>query len=616
MKKSLFIFGASVLTNFVLLAQNTPVTQTPLNKNVVLEELTGIHCGYCPDGHRIANEIADANPGRVVLVNIHAGSYASPGSGEPDLRTTNGTAINSWMAPSGYPAGSVQRKAISGALTAGRGSWEGAATPLLDEVSPVNVAMNAVINATTRQVVVTVELFYTTPQASGVNNYLNIGILQDNFEGPQSGASFNPSAVLSNGKYLHNHIFRGYINVGGIAGETIDASQTGVITKTVTYTLPASINSVDLDISNLKFFAFIGKGKNTATTSEIYSAAEVSPTYTNVPNSTATLKSITNVLNIGCDSPATLTPTVVVKNAGSAISSLTFSTSVNGGAASIYNWTGNIPSLGTLEIPVTGIAAFTPGTTNSVVINITSVNGGSGALGTTVSATKSILKSAVSTGSEYTIEVLTDNYPTETSWELLNSSNTVVATGGPYAGDAQNGGGADALTTKIHEITLNASDCYSFKMYDGYGDGLNTGTNPAGGFGFKIKKGNTVLYSKVSSAFETSTSEATGKSDLTNGVLKLNYSNEAGITELSEATDMTVFPNPATDKVNVSFNAENTDYTISLTDISGRVLSTNNYSNLSGSQVIELSVNGITSGNYIVTVSNENGSVNKQVTIK
>ena len=54
-------------------AQSTPVIQNPTNKNVVIEELTGIHCRYCPDGHARVNAIVEANPGRVVAVNIHAG---------------------------------------------------------------------------------------------------------------------------------------------------------------------------------------------------------------------------------------------------------------------------------------------------------------------------------------------------------------------------------------------------------------------------------------------------------------------------------------------------------------------------------------------------------------
>ena len=236
--KKIVLFVSSCLSLFVVNAQNTPVSQTPLNKNVVLEELTGIHCGYCPDGHKRANDIAAANPGRVVLVNIHAGSYATPGTGEPDLRTTDGTTLNTFFNPTGYPAGSVQRRPHSSDMTrisTGRGNWAAQATTVLAEPSPVNLAMNATIDAATRVVTVTVEAFYTSPFAAGTNHFLNVGILQNNFEGPQSNyGPYNTAAILPNGNYLHQHIFRGFINTGGTWGESIDASSTGVITKTYT----------------------------------------------------------------------------------------------------------------------------------------------------------------------------------------------------------------------------------------------------------------------------------------------------------------------------------------------------------------------------------------------
>src|SRR5690606_39113383 len=109
MKRTLlFVFGFSSL-GFITFSQQTPVSQSPQKKVALLEELTGINCQYCPDGHRMANNLANANPGKVVLVNVHAGGYANPGSGQPDLRTTAGTALNTFFDPDGYPTGTVQR---------------------------------------------------------------------------------------------------------------------------------------------------------------------------------------------------------------------------------------------------------------------------------------------------------------------------------------------------------------------------------------------------------------------------------------------------------------------------------------------------------------------------
>jgi hypothetical protein len=53
-----FIF---LLKSTLFLAQ-TIVSTSPENKKIILEEYTGIHCTYCPDGHEIAQSLKDANP--------------------------------------------------------------------------------------------------------------------------------------------------------------------------------------------------------------------------------------------------------------------------------------------------------------------------------------------------------------------------------------------------------------------------------------------------------------------------------------------------------------------------------------------------------------------------
>ncbi|HIF14459.1 MAG TPA: hypothetical protein EYQ86_03695, partial [Bacteroidetes bacterium] len=73
-------------------------------------EFTGIHCTYCPDGHKVAQDLHDANPLDVVLINIHTGSYADPDPGDPDFTTPWGTSLATQSKLQGYPAGSVNRR--------------------------------------------------------------------------------------------------------------------------------------------------------------------------------------------------------------------------------------------------------------------------------------------------------------------------------------------------------------------------------------------------------------------------------------------------------------------------------------------------------------------------
>lgn len=599
MKQSLLLLSGMFAGSMTLFAQQTPVSQTPQNRNAVLEELTGIHCGYCPDGHKRANDIAAANPGRVVLVNVHAGGYATPGTGEPDLRTTDGTALDAFFNPTGYPAGSVQRYPHSSDMTriaTGRGNWQGQVTTALAEASPANVAMDATVDATTRQVTLHVEIFYTTPQPAGTNHYLNVGILQNNFEAIQSNyGNYNPTAILPNGKYLHQHIFRGYINAGGTWGEQIDASQTGVITKTITYTLPASINAVDLNIGQLQFFAILHEGHNTVTTSKVVTAAEVTPTLTNVPTATASAGSIVNALNV-CDG-GSITPIIKVTNGGDAITSISFSTSVNGGTATPYTYNGNIPAFGSQEITLPAMVVNAAQGTNNVQVTITSVNGGAGNIGSVSSVTKAIDIASVAMGLNAVVKMTTDRYGSETTWKLFNSSNAVVAQGGPYTDASASG----AYPQADVNVTLNANECYKAVVYDAYGDGFDSGY---GNGDFKILV-NGVTVASVATFSNGASMEDAMKVDAT-----------ASISEASAEIGMAVYPNPASGSVNVSFDGKGGDYVISILDISGRVVAKQVASNASGSTNVAMPIADLQAGNYFVSVAQRASSYTQKLMVK
>jgi hypothetical protein len=593
--KKIVLFVSSCLSLFVLNAQNTPVSQTPLNKNVVLEELTGINCTWCPDGHLRAQQIKDANPGRVILVNVHAGSFA-PSS--PNLKTTDGDLLNTFFNPTGYPAGSLQRKPHSSDMTriaTGRGNWSSQATAAIGEVSPVNVAMNATIDAATRIVTVNVEIFYTSPFAAGTNNFLNVGIVQNNWEGPQIGSEKNPSAVLPNGNYLHQHIFRGFINNGGTWGESINAASTGVITKTYTYTLPQAVNGVDLEIGQLEFFAFVHKGHNGVTDSEIYTGAEVAPTYVNVPAATLTNVGITNTLNL-CAGEG-VSPKVKVTNSGAAISSVTFATSVNGGTPVPFNYTTPIAQFGSADVTIPAVA-FTAQGTNSVVVAIVGVNGGTSGIGATATATKNIDIAGVANGSSATVKVTTDRYGSETTWTVKNSAGTTVASGGPYTDGTAN----TAYPQADVNFNLVANECYSLVVNDGYGDGYDSGY---GNGNIEIQVNGTAIADVASfpsgnSAFDKMKSSAT-----------------ASINEVTAAIAMEVFPNPATSGlVNVNFDAQGGDYIVTITDLAGRRVVTENVNNATGNTTVTLGVAELKAGNYLVSILNNGATYTQNLIVK
>jgi hypothetical protein len=238
------------------------VSKDPQPRNVILEEFTGIHCGYCPDGHAHANALVAAYPGKVFLINIHAGDYAVPDltKGEPDLRTTEGTLINNAAGVTGYPAGSVNRSTTPWAVD--RGQWATIAPTILAQTSPVNVAVKSSINFATRELTTEVEYYYTSNSAKP-NNYLTVVLTQDSILGYQSDyGNYNPTNWV-NGLYVHNHVFRMVLSSNSVTGEKIETTTAGTFgSKKYVTVLPESINDIDMALNHLKVVAFISESQS------------------------------------------------------------------------------------------------------------------------------------------------------------------------------------------------------------------------------------------------------------------------------------------------------------------------------------------------------------------
>ena len=219
------------------------------NKNAVLEEFTGQNCGYCPDGHKRANQILAAHPDNFFPIVIHGG-YLS----KPEMQCDDAKAIQSYFAPSGVPYGVVNR----GNSNLDRGQWSVKVSQILGEPACVNVAANGTIDVATRTLKLNVEAYYTE-NGDNETNYLTVAMLQNNIEASQSNGSTNPDQMLPNGKYNHMHILRDIINED-TWGDVISPTTTGtLIEKEYTYTIPDKVGDFDVDLNNIEFIVFVAE---------------------------------------------------------------------------------------------------------------------------------------------------------------------------------------------------------------------------------------------------------------------------------------------------------------------------------------------------------------------
>jgi hypothetical protein len=255
MKKTitLSIAALSVLTASAQL----PVSQTAAKKKALLEEYTGKTCQFCPDGHKISDEITAANAGNAFAVNIHAGGYAV---GTPNYTSVDGDALLSDAGVSGFPGGTINRGSAES-----RGAWAASVTAVLKEDSYVNIAGEATLDSTTGELKVNIEAYYTANASVSSNNF-SVMLLQDNILGPQTGGSTWYPAMMVGSQYKHNHMLRDVITTGATGQAMGTATTLGTkFTKTVSYTIPKNYNSIPVISKNLHLVAFITETKKVIT---------------------------------------------------------------------------------------------------------------------------------------------------------------------------------------------------------------------------------------------------------------------------------------------------------------------------------------------------------------
>ena len=579
-----------------------PVSTTPQNKHIVLEEYTGIYCGYCPDGHSIANTIYANNPGSV-LINIHTGGYATVAAGEPDLTTTMGTAIANMagMGITGYPAGSVNRTVLTGTvMSAGRGSWTSMGNTIKAQSAFCNVAVEGNVDAVTRVLTYTAQVYYTA-NSPVTSNSLTVVLLEDKVLGPQHNYGtptlYNASNYNADGSYNHNHVLRKGLTAGNF-GITIPVTTAGTtFTTTGTYTIPATYGAAGKTnpcmLGNIDLAAYV-----TQSNSLTVNAATGPIHITNIANA---VDAGVNTLVADAETCAgNLQPMKfnLINNGSTNLTSASITYSVSGGTPMVYNFSGNLAPFTQTVISLPAYS-FPAAATNTLSVLVTSANGSSDPNATNNVVTKSIpMTTKVANQLNLTMEFTQDQYGSESSWEIAEEvSGTIIASGGPYSDLAASG-----VQLNTQAFTVNPSTCYKVTVYDAYGDGFNAGY---GAGNYKIKAGTTTIYTM-------------------NGVMgteDIKLFKTSAITGINEANttvaNVSVYPSPAKNAASLSLDlVQNENVSITVLNTVGEVVYNESLNNLSaGNHVVNFNTENWASGIYNINISTTNGTTNRKLVI-
>lgn len=226
------------------------------NRHAILEEFTGIHCVYCPQGHKIAASLLEEYPDQVEVISVHYGSFAvAQYEDQPDFTTEEGNTIGNYFEPSSFPIGMVNRREYYGNVCTSRSLWEGQVEQYIAETTPVNLWSASSYDVNTGLLSIDVEGYVQYVDGDSQNPlYLSVALTQDSILGPQKGG-------LMGDEYPHNHVLRDYLTP--VWGDALGLYSKGSYFKRhYEYQVPTSYKNTEVDYKQLELITILTNEKH------------------------------------------------------------------------------------------------------------------------------------------------------------------------------------------------------------------------------------------------------------------------------------------------------------------------------------------------------------------
>ena len=153
-------------------------------------------------------------------------------------------------------------------------------------------------------------------------------------------------------------------------------------------------------------------------------------------------------------------PEVVITNYGTqTLTSFDISYNVDGGSVTVFNWTGSLATGASTTIT---LASISPGA-GSHTFNVTVSNPNGEVDDNNTNDNGSTSFALASGDTDATLTIITDCWGEEVSWDLQDESGVIL-----YSSPTNTYGDQ---TTNTENFTLGCG-CYTFNIYDSYGDGM------------------------------------------------------------------------------------------------------------------------------------------------
>ncbi len=395
----------------------------------------------------------------------------------------------------------------------------------------------------------------------------------------------------TNGEEEYHHVFKAF--VGGSEGITLATSWADGDSYTIDETLDLS-DFVIYHYEGLEVIAIVQNDDDKFVNQAVKDAdVDISSSLENQVNNLEIL----GLPGAVCSGEQTITPQVKIMNYGNTdLTSCDIVYDVNGGTAQTYAWTGSLSTYAA-ELVTLDPITFTATSSNTLTTTVENPNGVANENEDNVTQTASV-GLAPQAELELTVTINTDCWGSETTWAIKNSSGSNVATGGPYSN----------TTEYVIPVTLPGEDCYTFYLYDSYGDGMNgsqwTGCNTDGTCEVTDGNGNTVYSYDGSYEFSTDEQDFEGLTTVS-------------VDEIEAISSFNVYPNPTNDVAHIAFNlVDSKNVRIEVLDLVGKVVYAENFGQMnSGNQLIDVNASQIGNGMYIFNIYAGNQRISERVSI-
>ena len=230
---------AETLSDTTYVTSTIPIAQ---DKVVLIEELTGVRCPNCPDGHQEVETILANNPGRVLAVAVHTPFLGQPFPGEPSLITQSGIDMESIFGGyDGKPASLIDRINYPGEQYRflGLPQWVIRVNERMMETSPVNIDVSSTLSSNGNSGVISASMIYT-----GAASDHRFGILLTENQVPTTQIV----GSIEVEDYEQEHVLRRYITP--VSGQGLEASlEAGrVFEKEFAFDLEGGWNSDNMEV--------------------------------------------------------------------------------------------------------------------------------------------------------------------------------------------------------------------------------------------------------------------------------------------------------------------------------------------------------------------------------